>query len=176
MNERTKPSMNHVVNSAALLQDFADRQHIREDVNLNQIFQSVMKKHIPEEKRTLSIVRSDKLPFVCGKEEHLTRMFDALIVMIISHPPAASKLFLYIKCEIQTKDPEIIDLRLVQDYQMYTLYFHTNITTDAQWKLIHKDKLSECAVLAERNKGCFSFYSIANTGCIFSLSLPGKIN
>ena len=176
MNERTKTSINQIVHGVASRQAFTGTQSIGDDVNLNQVFQSVMRKHVSEEKRTLSIVRSDQLPFVCGNEQQLMRVFDALVLMIISHPPPNSKLFLYIGCEAEKKDPDVIDLRLPKEYQMYDLRFHTNITTNEQWQLIHQDKLSECAVLAEQNKGRFSFHSIANTGCIFSLSLPGKIN
>ena len=176
MNEHTKPPMSNRTHGTSSQPVVKGGQYIEEDISLNQVFQSGLKKHATEQQKTLSIVRSDKLPSVCGRREQFQQLLDMMIEMIISYPPSGSKLFLYVKCEAEERNPEILDLRLTEGSQMHTLYFYTNITTDDRWKMICKDRLAECAVIAEQNKARFSFYPISNTGCIFSLALPGKIN
>lgn len=175
MNEYIKPTVNNNIQATPSHHVFAGQSYVGDGVNLNEIFQSGMQKHVSGEKKTLSIVRSDKLPVVNGQREQFVQLLNMMIEMIVSYPPAISKLFLYVKCEVVAQDPEITDLRPAGDQQMYTLCFYTNITTDDRWKLICKERLAECSVIAAQNRGSFSFFPICNTGCIFSLTLPGKI-
>lgn len=145
------------------------------DVDLNEILRSVLNKYIITQEQNF-ILRFDNLPLVTGNKDHFDCLFDSLISMIVDHPPLNSKLFLYIKCEASTPDNEIIDLQLAPAQQLYKIDFYTNINTDEQWKSSFNTKITECADLAKNNSGSFSFFPISNTGCIFSIVLPGKIN
>ena len=175
MTEQRKPSMNNILTGTSSPAFLSVHQGMKQEVDLNQVFQSGMQKHVTHEKKTLSIVRSDKLPVVSGQKEQFVELLDMMIEMIISYPPAGSKLFLYVKCDVEERDPEIMDLSLSKDFRLCTLYFYTNITTDDRWKMMYKDRLAQCAIIAAENQGKFSSYAISNTGCLFSLTLPGKI-
>jgi hypothetical protein len=143
------------------------------NVDPNDIVQIICSRYITTGKNF--ILRSDKLPHISGNKETFTRLFDELISMIINHPPQNSKLFLYITCKEQPQDEEVIDLRFAGDIKMYTIDFHTNITSDDQWIIFYKNKLEEYSVFIRQSGGSFSFFPICNTGCLFSISLPGKI-
>jgi hypothetical protein len=96
--------------------------------------------------------------------------------MIVSHPPVGSKLYLYVKCSPETVDNEVMDLRLADGDGLYKIEIYTNITTDQHWEMLYQAKLAECNLQAAKNRGNFSFSPVANTGCVFSLTLAGKIN
>jgi hypothetical protein len=110
-----------------------------------------------------------------GKEEIFLHLFSELISMILNHPPQNSKLFLYITCNEQAPDTDIIDLRLKESFKLFKIDFHTNITSDDQWINLYKANLAKCSLLVQQGCSSFSFFPICNTGCLFSISLPGKI-
>ena len=83
---------------------------------------------------------------------------------------------MYIKCNEEVKQSDVIDLRLTGELKIYKIDYYTNITTTPEWEANYQSKLEECASLASQNGGSFSFYPISNTGCLFSIVLPGKIN
>jgi hypothetical protein len=143
------------------------------NVDLNDVVQTICSKYTAVGKSF--ILRSDKLPHMNGNKENFMYLFSELISMIVNHPPQNSKLFLYITCKEQPQDEEVIDLRLTGDVKMYTIDFHTNITSEKQWMNLYKNKLDECSVIIQQNGGSFSFFPICNTGCLFSISLPAKI-
>ena len=143
------------------------------DVDLNQILQTVCSRCITEGKSF--ILRADKLPHVQGKEEIFLHLFGELISMILNHPPQNSKLFLYITCKEQPPDADTIDLRLIESFKLFKIDFHTNITSDDQWINLYKANLAKCSLLVQQAGNSFSFFPICNTGCLFSISLPGKI-
>lgn len=147
----------------------------QEQIDLNDILRTVLEKYKEAEHKNF-ILRFDILPFVTGSKDQFICLFDALIKMIISHPPDKSKLFLYVKCSRQNLEEDIIDLSLNKESAMYRIDFYSNITTDAQWEVDYNATLSDCAMQANKNGGNFSFSPISNTGCLFSLILPGKIN
>ncbi|HUS03767.1 MAG TPA: hypothetical protein VMY77_18635 [Chitinophagaceae bacterium] len=146
-----------------------------EEVDLNEILHLVLNKYTIDQQLNF-ILRLDPLPVVVGNKEHFDCLFDSLISMIVDHPPVNSKLFLYIKCETLPTDNEIIDLQLAPGKQFNKIDFYTNINTNDQWKTAFNTKLTECAELATNNNGSFSFFPISNTGCLFSIVLPGKFN
>jgi len=143
-------------------------------VDLNEIVETICGTYAAEGKSF--ILRSEKLPHVNGKKETLHLLFGEVISMIINHPPPKSKLFLYITCKEATPDAEVIDMRLANDIKLFQIDFHTNITSDEQWTALYKAKLTECSVLLRQHGSSFTFFPICNTGCLFSISLPGKIN
>jgi hypothetical protein len=143
------------------------------NVDLNDVVQTICNRYITSGKNF--ILRSDKLPQINGNKESLIHLFSELISMIVTHPPQNSKLFLYITKE-QPQDEEVMDLRFTAGVKMYTIDFHTNITSDEHWMALYKNNLDECSVFIRQNGGNFSFFPICNTGCLFSIFLSGKIN
>ena len=123
MNEHTKPPVQNIVQERSSHHVLAGQQHTEESINLHQVFQSGLHKQETGEKKSLSIVRSDKLPFVYGHREQFVRLMELIIEMIVSYPPAGSKLFLYVKCVAEEKNPDVMDLRLTEGTQLYTLHF-----------------------------------------------------
>lgn len=145
---------------------------LEEDIDLNDALQAALKNSSED----LLILRSDKLPSVWGMKRQMLQLFEALTAMILNHPPRNSKLFLYVQCKPEEIDPEVIDLRLTPGHNIFHLYFFSNITTDNDWQLIYRDQLARCELIAREFKGSFVFHPISNTGCLFSLTLPGKFN
>ena len=143
------------------------------DVDLNQVLETVCNGFIAEGKSF--ILRSDKLPHVLGDEEVFLHLFKELVAMILNHPPQNSKLFLYVTCREDNPDEDVIDMRLTGDIRLFRTNFYTNITSDDQWTDLYKEDLAANSLLVEQNGGNFSFFPICNTGCLFSISLPGKI-
>lgn len=144
-----------------------------EVVDLNDVFRNVLHKY----SLTGGIIfRCDKMPLVEGSPENYSCLFDALLSMIVSHPPVGSKLFLYIKCFPEMVDSDVMDLLVKGDYSRYKIEIYSNITTDKNWEMLYQAKLAECKSQSAKVSANFLFSPIANTGCLFSLTLPGKIN
>jgi hypothetical protein len=142
-------------------------------VDLNDVFRTVLDKYsVPGG----LIFRCDKLPVTNGNSEDFTCLFDALIAMIVAHPPIGSKLYLYVKCSPETVDSEVMDLRVSGGDNLYKIEIYTNITTDKHWEMLYQARLAECNLQAAKIKGNFSFSPVVNMGCVFSLTLAGKIN
>ena len=141
--------------------------------DLNDIFRNVLENYTVD--RGI-IFRCDRLPIVKGDPEYFSCLFDALIAMITAHPPLGSKLFLYIKCFPEKLDDDTIHLSIEGDETLYRIEVYSNITTDENWKILYKTRLADCKVQAAKISGHFSFSPITNTCCLFSLTLPGKIN
>jgi hypothetical protein len=147
-----------------------------DETDLNEVVQTVCNRYLVEEQKNF-ILRFDQLPIVQGKNRDcFVQLFDPLIAMIVCHPPLNSKLFLYIKCSQEKSAEDVIDRRISGNLKLYRIEFHTNITTNESWEALYKNKLEECSLLANQSGGSFSFSPICNTGCLFSVCLPGKIN
>ena len=144
-----------------------------QSVDLNEIFRAVLDTYSVDGGL---IFRCDKLPIAIGSPEDFTYLFDALLSMIVSHPPQGSKLYLYVKCFPETVDDDVMDLRVDAQTAIYKIEIYSNITTDKEWEMLHQAKLAECNLQAAKVKGRFSFSPVVNTGCVFSLTLPGKIS
>ena len=144
-----------------------------QSVDLNDVFRTVLDQY-PVAGGL--IFRSEKLPITNGNSEDFTCLFDALISMIVSHPPVGSKLYLYVKCFPEAVDSDVMDLRLTGADRLYKIEIYTNITTDKHWEMLYQARLAECNLQAAKIKGNFSFSPVVKTGCVFSLTLPGKIN
>ena len=171
----TKPNLNNINGNFIPPEVLSNNLQASEITDLNEILQSVLDKYSVEQQNNF-ICRFDKLPLVYGDREHYICLFDALISMIISHPPHNSKLFLYVRCAEAKEDNEIIDLRPIAGTILCKIDIYSNITTDKNWEVVYQNKLTECALQATKNSGSFSFSPISNTGCLFSVTLPGKIN
>jgi hypothetical protein len=145
---------------------------LHEEVDLNDIINALLQQYGLKEKS--AILRLDKLVVVKGKKDQFTFLFGELLHAIFNHPPFNSKLFLFIQCAEEKLEEDILDLRSKTSGR-YVICFHTNIHTDENWRAIHKSNLEECCRIVHENGGSLSQNNITNTGCLFSLTLPGKI-
>ena len=141
---------------------------------LNDILKQSLKKAQAQVDRVQLIVRCEILPLVKAGHEELSKLFDDLLGTILNHPPNGSRLFLYIDCEEDNTDT--IDMTLKEEFKRYSIKFHTNITTHDNWKLINSQALINCRHTLSRHNGSLLVNDSSSTGCLFSVSLPGKLN
>ncbi|MGV3657964.1 MAG: hypothetical protein ACO1NX_08415 [Chitinophagaceae bacterium] len=119
------------------------------------------------------IIRYDALPQIAGSRQDVAALLSHVFNSILDNPPAGTKLFIYIRCEIDKS--EIMDLSLPDGFQQYHVSVYTNIVADESWQLQQQPVLDEMKVLTQRLKGSFDHYSITKTGCLYQLMLPGKL-
>lgn len=142
-------------------------------LDLNIVLKASLKKAQSQLDHLELIVRCEALPQIKADHEEIMKLFDDLLGMILSHPPQTSQLFLYVGCEEDSGD--VIDMTLEEGLKRYTIKFHTNVTTHENWKLINSQCLVKCRQILSRHNGNLAVNEIRNTGCLFSVSLPGKI-
>lgn len=142
-------------------------------LSLNEVLQESLKKAQAQVDRAQLIVRCESLPWVLAERSEMIRLFDDLISMILNQPPNTTRLFLYVDCEEDNN--EIIDLTVKSGFKNYLIKFHTNITTHEHWKLVNNQTLSNCKQILSRLGGNLVVHDVSSTGCLFSLTLPGKI-
>jgi len=149
------------------------RKHIAGPLSLNEVLQESLRKAQMQVEKVKLIVRCETLPFVIAEHDDMVKLFDELLGMILNHPPDAARLFLYIHCEEDNSD--IIDMTLDEGLKRYCIKFHTNITTHNNWRLVNSQGLINCRQILSRYNGNLAVNDIGNTGCLFSVLLPGKI-
>jgi len=142
-------------------------------LDLNTVLKESLKKVQSEVRQLQLIVRCESLPQIKADYEETVRLFDDLLHMIFNHPPQTSRLFLYVDCEEDYGD--VIDMTLEEGFKRYIIKFHTNVTTHGNWKLINNQALINCRQILSRYNGNLAVNEISKTGCLFSLSLQGKI-
>jgi hypothetical protein len=142
-------------------------------LSLNGILQESLKKAQAQVDKAQLIVRCESLPTVQADHSEMVKLFDDLIAMILNQPPNTTRLFLYIDCEQDNSD--IIDMTLQPGFKKHLIKFHTNITTHEHWKIQNNDTLINCKQILSRHNGNLVVNDVSSTGCLFSVSLPGKI-
>lgn len=141
-------------------------------LSLNEVFRESLRK--AQETRNLQVVvRCEPLPQVQVNAGELMPVIDDLLRMILSYPPTASKLFLYVDCEEDAAD--IIDMHVPEGLKRYNIKFFTNISTGAEWELANGQTLANCRQVLSRCQGSLAVNDVSSTGCLFSIVLPGKI-
>ncbi len=144
--------------------------HYLEQVNLTEVLQQAFQQLRRREGFDM-IARFEKLPAIQADKEAMVAVFSDLMQTIMSHPPSGSRLFLYVAGE----DKGLLQEEEPHKAKAYKINFYTNIFTDDAWKTTCHDTLAECrAVLARYNAG-FVVNEIKSTGCLFSISLFGKM-
>lgn len=138
-------------------------------LSLNDLFNERMRNAQAECEHTGLVVRCECLPQISGYREEMIRLFDSLISMILNHPSRPAKLFLYVDCD-ENKETG----KQLTDPINYLIKIHTNLTTNDNWKIQNREGLSACERILILHKGSFAVHNISNTGCLFSISLPGK--
>jgi len=154
-------------------QEILPRKHIAVPLPLNDVLQESLRKAQVQVDKVKLIVRCETLPLVIAEHGEMVKLFDQLLGMILNHPPDAARLFLYIHCQEDNSD--IIDMTLDEGVKRYCIKFHTNITTHDNWRLVNSQGLINCRQILSRHNGNLAVNDIANTGCLFSVLLPGKI-
>ena len=140
-------------------------------INLTGLFQRTLQKNLSYTNRNSVIARLDKLPLVAGSKSQLEQLSDILIRMIVTDlPKGADKLFLHIKCE--KLNDNVIDLSVKNGFTPYSISFYTNVLPDTNRKFLFREQLNECAGIANKNNGTFSFRQAFDSCCLFSLTFP----
>lgn len=140
-------------------------------LSLNQVFKESMKKAQAQTGNLEMIVRCENLPQIRGNHTEIVQLFDLLLAMILNNPPQNSKLYLYVDCEEEMAD--IIDLHF-EGAKQYLIKFYTNITTHDHWKVLNSQSLIDCKQILSGHHGNLVVNNISSTGCLFTISLPGK--
>jgi K+-sensing histidine kinase KdpD len=144
-----------------------EKKHSVNPLSLNDVFKESLKKAQAQVDNLQLIIRCENLPLIKADEEEMVKLFDDLLGMILNHAPNGSKLFLYVDCEENINEPK--------EEKHYLIKFHTNITTHENWKLVNSQALVNCRLILSRHNGTLVVNDVSNTGCLFSFSLPGKI-
>lgn len=138
-------------------------------LSLNEIFKESMKKACPE--GLLLAMRCELLPEIKGQRGEMETLFVTLLKMIICNPVTVSKRFLYIDCEeVPGKDP------FQKGQTQYLIKFHTNISTNEDWKETNRLSIEKCRKILSAHQGSLTVNNISHNGCLFSISLPGKFD
>ena len=141
--------------------------------SLNDVFQERMRKAKDLHEHLHVVVRCEQLPHIEGNREEIGKLFDSMISMIVNSMAAGSKLFLHIDCEEVTIVPE--ELPGTSEKNAFQIRFYTNSAIDEAWKESHAQALLRCQLIAAGHHGSFTLNHLRQTGCLFSLTIPGKI-
>jgi hypothetical protein len=146
--------------------------NIKTGLDLNAVVSEALHQLQPSIQRSNVIVRCEQLPVTEGNEAALLHLFHDLIQLIIQHPPVGSKLFLFIDCTASQADEQPPSA----DARFYTIKFHTNIATSDEWRVSHQDVLSKSQQVLTEHHGEFAVRLNNSAGCLFSITLPGKLS
>jgi hypothetical protein len=142
-------------------------------LDLNTVLQESLKKAQTRVDHLQLIVRCESLPQIKADHNEMVKLFDDLLGMILNHPQQASRLFLYVDCEKGSND--VIHMNVEKGFERYIIKFHTNVTTHDNWKLLNSQTLVNCRQILSKYNANLAVNEISKTGCLFSLSLQGKI-
>lgn len=142
-------------------------------VNLNEIVQDTIErmKHGPVQSR--AIIRYDELPVVVGSPEKLNQLFGILFHSIVAQGAITTKPFVYIKCSRQQDD--ILDLSIPTNTGIFSLAVYSNIAANHIWLEQHKADIETMNVILKNLHGNLHYSTIENTGCLYLITLPGKL-
>ena len=143
-------------------------EYRKESFSLHSIINDSIRKLQAHHPGTSMVLRCEVLPEAYGNRQELTEFFERLIGLIMAQPPNGSRLLLHIDCEHATFESN------PARHQGISLKIHTNITTDDHWKLVNSQVLAQCKMIVNNHNGSLQVNQITGTGCLFSVSLPGK--
>lgn len=137
-------------------------------VNTNVVLKKVLQNLAPQE-RSKIILRCDDLPLAEGDEAFFVDLFRGLLQMILQKKEEVPTLFLHISCEAV-----LPSTGSNSGTELFTIQFNTNIIPCAAWFEKNKNWLNELSAQVAQNKGSLALNQFKASGCIFSVSLPGK--
>lgn len=141
---------------------------LKKEVNINVVLKNVLQNLEPEERAKI-VLRCDDLPVAIGEEGAFVQLFRGLLQMILQKKDEVPTLFLHISCTGGEKT-----LLAHKAAEAYTVQFNTNIIPCTAWFEKNKERLNELSALLLQNNGRLSVNQFKASGCIFSVSLPGK--
>jgi len=140
---------------------------------LNHVLKESLKKAQAQVDHLQLIVRCETLPQIKADHNEMIKLFDGLLSIILNSSPQSSRLFLYVDCEDVADD--VVDMNWGEGFKRYIIKFHTNVSTHGNWKLVNSQALINCRQILSSHNGTLVVNEINSTGCLFSFSLPGKI-
>jgi hypothetical protein len=140
-------------------------------VLLNEVLQQSLLKCDAANPKLNAIVRCESLPQIPGSPAPWAALFDFLLATITDGDPIGSRLFLYIDC----KEGVTESGNAAEGIRWYQVSFHTNITADEAWCLRNKEKIEQSHLRAATCGGSLSVQNLAQTGCLYLITISGKI-
>jgi hypothetical protein len=151
-----------------------DEQKSKHLINLNQVFQTSLELYQETIKKSAPVIRCDNLPSVYGDSVQMLKLFNLLFKMVLLNLPATNNLFLYIKCELDKED--VIDITMRNGINKFTISVFSNTINIKEWIGSFQQELAELKNICINFSGSFKEHSSSETGCLFTICLPGKIN
>ena len=142
---------------------------VEEFINLNEMIRQALKPFMTTGRNIDIIVRCSDMPFIKGDPELVREVCNDLVRMIILYP-GGSKRFLHIKCEEQVPLS-----RQRQHVSNFIIEFHTNLSTNKDWKLFNHETILSCQQKLLTSGANLAVHEILTAGRLFSISLQGKI-
>jgi len=143
-------------------------------VNLNEIVQDIIEKMKHGQVQSRAIIRYDDLPLVAGDAERLGELFGILFHSIVTHGSMGCKPFIYIKCSLLHND-EVMDLSIPASSGMFNLAVYTNIVANHIWLEQHQADIETMETILKSLHGNLHCSTIEKTGCLYLITLPGKL-
>lgn len=138
-------------------------------VNLNLVLQRALQQVVGEDRSNI-IIRCDELPFIPGSEADYQTAFYSLLQMILHQKDGlTSKLFLHIHCL-----PEQTETRNTKGFKWFTVQFNSNASRQEEWWKENEKRIEEIAAILYKNGGNLTVNQTKGSGCLFSLTVPGK--
>jgi hypothetical protein len=137
-------------------------------VNTNVVLQNVLQQ-LSAEDRNKIVLRCDDLPYVQGNECDFEFVFSGLLQMILQKKENVSKLFLHINCKTEEEESQ-----KSIGFKSFCIQFKTNIISCADWFEIHEEQINKIATILHKNGSSLAVNQMSGSGCIFSVSIPGK--
>jgi hypothetical protein len=142
---------------------------IQEFINLNEMIRQALKPFLATGRNKDIIVRCANMPLISGDPDMIQQVCNDLVRMIMQFP-GGSQRFLHIKCEEQL--PIIRQRQQVSNFQVE---FHTNLSSDSHWKQLNHETILACQEKLLACGAVLTVKEILTSGCLFSISLQGKI-
>jgi hypothetical protein len=138
-------------------------------INLGEVIRQALQPFLATGRNREVIFRCDDLPAITGNTREVQDVFARLIRMIMQHA-SDSKKFLYIRCE---EKPAVS--RLKSKASCYIIEFHTNLSSHPQWMQLNQENILACQQVLSKHEIYLAAHEISTTGCLFSISLQGKL-
>ena len=163
-----------ITNPSISAQNFRahEKNQFSAHLSLNDALKESLKKAQTAAGHVQMIVRCENLPRVNACYDEMVHLFDTLLEMILNHPGAA-QLYLYVDCE--EEDNDVMHCNLTDHEKRYHIKLHTNITTHEHWNLVNGRALINCRRILSKHNGILAVNEISSAGCLFCVTLPGKI-
>jgi len=118
------------------------------------------------------VLRCAHLPEVEGVHAAYLNVFRQLVQLIAGLQRPGAQLYLHVDC-IEVA-PQVAS-GLVQEGKRYRVQFQTSAATDADWAATHEMSFAQCRELMQAQGAQFEVFPVRRTGCLFSISLLGKL-